>query len=440
MSKKTILYAILLGLLAFLIPIEHKYDKWFRFYSLTLIPDGLFVSGQYEKKLYFYVSDFLVLALTAFAFRIKWLRNPLWIVWVCALCSIAASPFALYPVAYCRLLQLFTPIALASFLINVEEPRKITQVVLMCIVCAALFQTAVAIGQYFHQGPLGLRILGETNQMSVFGTADGSRWALDPLFGTRAASTTLIRASGTFPHANVFGGFMVFAILATYYLSGAKRIWLATLPFQVFALALSFSRAALFAWAIGTILWLLLVRQQRPTMAMAAFGFCLTAVLLYSPYSYRGGVVNYNQLSRDSDDTRKIQLQTGLHIVQDHPWLGLGFTQFTERAGPYFAADAPIRVKETAPHNIFLFLACETGLISLGALLAFLAGAVWKSFRAPKTAETALFLSLLAAFLFIGLCDFYPLLFQQGRLMFFLIASLLVANAKPGVVKLLCHE
>ena len=121
MSRKFLVAVGILVLFAFLIPIEHKYDKWFRFFSIKLIPEGLSVTGQYEKKIYFYLSDFLALALTwigLVSFRIplkKWFASPLWIVWICAFLSILVSPFSHYPIPYFRLLQLFTPIALFSF-------------------------------------------------------------------------------------------------------------------------------------------------------------------------------------------------------------------------------------------------------------------------------------------------------------------------------------
>ncbi|MBU6446986.1 MAG: O-antigen ligase family protein, partial [Verrucomicrobia bacterium] len=433
MSKKWIVAVSLLGLLAFLIPIEHKYDKVFRFYSLTLIPDGLNVTAQYEKKIYFYVSDLIALALCCIVRPPlkRWLSNPLWIVWLCALVSIVVSPFASYPIPYFRLLQLFTPFALVTILTHLEEPQKVTRVILTSLVAAGLLQTVVAIGQYFHQAPLGLRLFGETNQTSIFYTADGSRWLWDHLTGYQAANVILMRAAGTLPHANVLGGFMVLSILATYYLS-TRRAWLYTLPFQFFALAVSFSRAALFAWGIASLLWCCLNRERRILAAVMGATVCLAAIFLYEPYWHRGGVANYNEWVQYSDNVRKVQQETGVQIAKAHALFGVGFTQFSERASSYFDQTLPQYIRATAPHNIFLFLACETGLISLAAFLIFLASCLWKFLRAPRTAETTLFFSLSAAFLFIGLCDFYPILFQQGRLMLFLIAGLLIANSQKA--------
>lgn len=439
MSRKTLVSLILVGIITFLIPFEHKYDKIFRFYSLTLIPDGLKVTEGYDKLIYFYVSDLISLTLGIFAlfwFRIplkKWFGNPLWIIWLCAILSIITSPFSQYPIPYFRLLQLLTPITLFSFITHFEEPQKATRVILSCIVAAGLIEAFIGIAQYFHQAPLGLRFFGETNQTSIFYSEDGNRWWLDSFLNYKPKSLILMRSAGTLPHANVFGGFMLFSILATYYLSQTKKNWLYTIPFQFFALAVSFSRAALFAWAIATFLWICFTKKRLPIVVMITITACLTASLLYKQYVHRGGVVNYNQWVQNSDNVRKVQQTTGLEIAKDHSLFGVGFTQFSERSGSYFGDNIQSYIRATAPHNIFLFLACETGLFSLAAFLFFLGLCVWKFFRSPKTAETALFFSLLTAFLFIGLCDFYPILFQQGKLMFFLIASLLVANSKIAV-------
>ena len=124
--KKTILATALLMLLAFLIPIEHKYDKLFRYFSLTLIPKGLEISKGFDKKIYFYVSDFLSMSLLfigIFWFKIplrRFFAHPLWIVFVCALASIIVSPFIHYPLAYIRLLQLMTPLLLFSFYQSID--------------------------------------------------------------------------------------------------------------------------------------------------------------------------------------------------------------------------------------------------------------------------------------------------------------------------------
>lgn len=445
--KKFLWAALLLAVLVFVVPMEHKYDKPFRIFSKTLIPQGLVISKHYDKKIYFYISDLIAMGLFfagLFWFRIplrRFLGHPLWIVFLCALVSIIASPFAHYPIAYARLLQLFTAVALFSFLAHAfteAERPKITRLIFLVLVTAALFQTAVAIVQYFHQAPLGLRLLGEVKESSgLFGIPNGSRWTFDRLFHRVTDATCVIRASGTLPHPNVLGGFFVASILTTYALvmQGRKKEKLffgLTLPFQIFAMSLSFSRAALFAWTLGTVIWFALMLFKRRSVQFLAFMIALsvviTSALLYEQYFYRGGVINYNQLAKDSDTVRIYHQKTAVQIIKENPLFGLGFSQFTERASSYFPPDVDPYVRLTGPHNIFLFLAAETGIISLAAFLLFVFTLLWRAARAPITLETATLSSLFVAFLFISCCDFYPLLFQQGKLLFFSIAGLLAAH------------
>jgi hypothetical protein len=310
MSKKFVFVAILVALLAFIIPIEHKYDKFFRHFSLTLIPQGLQVSKSYDKKIYFYLSDLIAIALLftgLFWYRIpirRFFGNCLWIVWICALFSIMASPFSHYPVAYFRLLQLFTPIVLFSFIANAfsdDEKKKMTRIFFWAIALAGLFQTVLAILQYFHQEPLGLRILGEVKERPVFMIENGSRWFIDH-FLSRKASPVVLRASGTLPHSNVLGGFLVFSILCSFalWVYRKKRFWLFLIPLQLFAMALSFSRAALLACFLASIIWFFSMKKQKikELGMILAMSLLLTSILLFKQYSHRGGLFNQTELAK----------------------------------------------------------------------------------------------------------------------------------------------
>ena len=444
MNKRFLIAAILLGLLVFLIPIEHSYGNLIRFFSLQLIHEGLELSRAYDKKLYFYVSDIIGLIFLCWGMAQiplkRFFASPLWIVFLCALGSIIASPFAYYPVAYSRLLQLLTPIALFSFVAHGfadEEKPRITRWVLMALVMAGLFQSGIAIAQYFNQAPLGLRILSEPTILGSFMVQDGSRWLFDRLFHHTPPTDLIYRASGTLPHPNVLGGFLMSSILATYALAmrpKGKLIAL-TLPIQFFAMSLSYSRAALFAWMLGTAVWygcifFKKIKNWEFLAWMIALSVTLTAILLYDQVRHRGGVVNYNKLAQRSDAIRLFHQRNAFEIIRQNPVLGVGFGQFSERSHKYFPTNSGHYELQTGPHNIYLFLACETGLLALTAFLAFIGILLWRAIKIPLTAEVITLLSGLIAFLFIGFCDFYPILFQQGKLLFFTIAALLAAQTK----------
>jgi O-antigen ligase len=458
--RRYVIAATFLLCLAFAIPIEHKYDKLFRIFSLTLIPEGLSISPAYNKKIYFYISDLIALILPfmgLYFFQVKlkdFFAHPLWIIFFCAFFSILFSPFANYPVPYFRLLQLFTPLALFSFLSTAfkeEALHKLTRFIWMSLVIAGLFQTGIAITQYFHEAPLGLRILGESKEISTILVNDGSRWTIDHLFNISHSTIVKMRAAGTFPHANVLGGFLVICILSTYALimQAGRGQWLLilTLPFQFFAMCLSFSRSAIFGWLIASLIWFgLLFYKQGFDKMLKFLSVLMTATallsfsLLYHQVAKRGGIINYNAFVKGSDRVRIAHHNLGLKIMIKNPLFGVGYTQFSERAPEYFDQDTDPTVKSTAPHNIFLFLGCETGLISMSAFLFFIITLLYRAAKAPITLETATFIALFISFIFIGCCDFYPILFQQGKLMFFLLAGLLAAYVKPTPLSHLIAE
>lgn len=443
----------LLSLLTLAIPIEHKYDKPFRYFSRKLIPPDVSLPSFFEKKIYFYPSDviaLILLCIALFALRVPISRfffgrgaAFLWIVFFFALLSIAFSPLVHYPILYIRLLQLATPFLLFSFLANgSEDNTRWTTVLLSCLIAAATIQSALAIAQYACQAPLGLRLLSEPNSFPGFMSASGKRWLFD--LGKTLPAGPLIRSSGTFPHPNVLGGFLSVSILAAYsFFPAARRTKLIAclIPILFFAMCLTFSRSALFSWAIGTIVWFALyVRQNgfRQTLsdpairllaASLSLAVILSAVVLHDPVINRGGIVNYNDQAKGSDAGRIAYQNIALAIIKDHPWLGSGFHQISLRGLDYIPKDWPAD-SPSGTHNIFLYLAAETGLLSLSAFLAFIVFLLWAVGRSPFSPPLASLFAILIAFVFIGGCDFYPLLFQQGKLPFFLACGLLAANAR----------
>ncbi len=448
----------LLCVIAFAIPFEHKYDKLFRFFSLKLIPGNLVLPSFFDKKIYFYPSDviaLLLLFIALFAFRIPLRRFfiPrgavfLWTVFLCALISIALSPFASYPIPYIRLLQLATPFILFCFLANgrVEDKSKLSFLLLQCLIGTALIQSGLAIAQYAIQGPLGLRLFSEPSSFPVFGVDSGRIWLFDNNLGVQPRE--VIRPSGTFPHPNVLGGYLSMSILAAYSLFSRPKWRLAAalmIPIQFFAMSLTFSRSALFSLMLGTLAWFGLHLRQNglrflwksirlPALTIT-FSILFSFLVLQTQIKDRGGIVNYNGVAQGSDALRISYQNLALQVIKDFPLFGAGFDQLSIRGLDYLP-QKPFGGKEfpasSATHNIYLYLAGETGLLSLSAFLLFIFSLLWAASHTPLTPLTASLTAIFIAFLFIGGCDFYPLLFQQGKLPFFLAAGLLAANTRTA--------
>lgn len=118
---------------------------------------------------------------------------------------------------------------------------------LSIIFVAGFFQSIIGILQYLYQHSLGLKILGE----SILAPN------IDNVAKIVVDGEKIIRAYGTFPHPNIFAGFLVLSIFSGFWLlfsfkpsnwNMRGKLWITLLTlggiFQLFAFALTFSRVA----------------------------------------------------------------------------------------------------------------------------------------------------------------------------------------------------
>ena len=434
--------SFLLVLLFFLIPVEHKYDKLFRFYSLTLLPHNFVISKDFDPKIYFYISDFLgifFLIWTLVKLRLKIFEKGgafLFALFGFTIFSLIFSKQSNIPIFYIRLLQLLTPISLFVFLANAPiNKERLFKLVSWTFFSMGLIQSFLAILQYFGQQNLGLRLLGEQRLCSVINVPEGHRWIFD-LWLNHSASPSLFRAMGTMPHPNVLGGFLLFSLLMTAYLFMKHpniRKWLALGYFvQMFGLFITFSRSALFATIIASAIWLIWMRfRQQISIRAAALLILISAMisgcLLTEQIAQRGGVVNYASLARSSDQVRFFYQDLSIRMIKKHPLIGFGYQQYSESAASLLPPGTDLMTaSKSVVHNIYLLIGAESGLLSLTAFLGWIALLIRSAWRSNALQiETGLLLAVFIGYLFIGGCDFYPIFFQQGKLLFFGCAGLL---------------
>lgn len=439
----------LLSLVVFGFPLENKYDKPLRRFSLTLVPEGITLPEGFEKKIYFFPSDIaaiLLFMLLIFAFKTPLKRLLfqngtvfLWIIFFSALLSACFSPLSHYPVIYTRLLQLLTPIFLYAFIVEtIKEERRIT-FLLSLLIATALIQSLFGIIQYFTQEPLGLKIFNESRDVPAsFEMVNGYRWIFDRLTGYIGPSNLLKRSSGTLNHSNLLGGLLALSILLSYsFIANAKKTWirrgmgfLLVVPF--FALCTTYSRSAIFGLILGTLLWFAWAtfkdqfRKYKFLMGSITFSIAICSSLLFEQFQYRGGLLNYNITVQKSDQVRIDAQSTAIKMIEDHPILGVGFQQFANTSSAYVPKDQGTPLA----HNVFLFITAEMGLFALLAFLGFIATVLLEALKAPFTPRMASLLSIFGFFLFVGCCDFYPIHIQEGKLMLFITAGLMIAEAK----------
>lgn len=173
-----------------------------------------------------------------------------------------------------------------------------------------------------------------------------------------------------------------------------KRYWLLLIPFLICgrALTLANSRGGLIAFTIAT-LTTLLFRSKRLFIAG------LTVVILgsifnqYLPETISGRLfttiraepVNGEGVTEDQGITDRLDKSAygrlaiwnaGIQMVRDRPWFGWGYKEFERKVGIY-----DISVAGLDPHNTYLGIAAEMGLIALFFFVFSLIMILWSCLR-----------------------------------------------------------
>jgi O-antigen ligase len=432
-----------LYLLVLLIPFQQRMYKFFKNVSASLVNPDWHLPVYFEIHLDAFISDFVLLSLIFWCLKKGMEWRSFWegenkflsLFLLFALASIVNSSFALYPIHYWRWMHLVLPAFLCFFLRRtyLEEGsfKKIAQIA----VVISLIECAIALPQYFVQHSLGLKGLGEatliaTNYVgSNFPMADGSVWIFDKIFHVIRERNFVLRASGTLTHPNILGGFMVFGLLMTYYIYGVskKRFALSfAILLQIFCLFITYSRAAIFSAALMTIFWIVLTAWREKKLSsliwVSAGSALLCFCLLYPQIFQRGGIISYNVVAQNSDGLRMVVKNVGLEMFKAHPFLGVGFNNYMLA----FATYGP-GLPATYIHNVFLHLGVEVGLFGVLSFVVFCGMVFIKGWKNRHKPEAVVCLCVFVALLMIGLVDFYPLCQQEIRLIFFLMAGLLVS-------------
>jgi O-antigen ligase len=369
-------------------------------------------------------------------------------------------------IVFFGLFKLIIGITLFCFTLNTLSNISVKQllnIIFWLILAISIFQLLLGVSQYFSQHSFGIKILGEEylrpylDGVAKFRTADGSLWIFDRLFGV-SRETYIMRPYGTLPHPNVFGAFMGFTSIFTYYLflvsrGTKKRGFLGLVIFaQIFGLIISFSRVAICAWVLASAVWLAIMfavktgwlerkfhmklatdgwldwhkQDLKKLLGLVVFSLGFCALIFYPQFLERGGIVSYGTTNAESVSDRLLYQKVAVEMIKKQPLLGVGYQNFVLAMDEY--SPMPIKPYQHQPvHNIYLLVASETGILGLAAFLLFLffvLRSALKSFTPLKIAALAVF----AGFLFIGFFDHYLLTIQQGRLMFFLAAGILAAD------------
>ncbi len=436
-------------LLLFLVLPFQKCHHIFSHFARSITPADLTIPTFFSKKLHFYFSDALILALIAFIlFRRSW-RQFFWegpskyllaLIGV-SFVSVACSFTAHYPLQYLRVLEFSLVLSLFNVIVHSIEPKEFAawiRTFAWMILFLSLFESMIAILQYFNQSALGLKILNESSLKGTLALLNPGkqRWWIDRLLGHTTDSALLSRAHGTFGHPNIFGGFILLSILNTLYLyvishkNFQRVVMLLALFLQIFALCVSFSRSAIYAFVLCVCVFIGLCWKHRSSKSLfVLIGTLLTSGLtllgiFLSQFIVRGGIINYNNATLGADTERIHYIKIALNMIKDHPFFGVGFNNFQLCINDYLASTEQNTLFFKV-HNIYLLIASEIGLIGLAFFLLFIFSILKKAFSGHWSLEKIYLFSAFLGVLLIGCCDMYSLNSMQAKLIFFGLAAFL---------------
>lgn len=453
------LATLLLFLLFLLSPFQKRFhgavESWSRALTLPDFP----LPDFFSRKIHLFTSDLLIVGLALIllyhlrvSFREFFWDGPskyLTLLFFVLLVSTGTSISKNYSLQYLRLVEFSFIFLFFNAISCLREKIDLTKFIYSLawlLFFTALFECAISISQYFFQGSLGLKILGEKNLESFrFANPGEHLWVFGKALGAKPNPYATCRVSGTFAHPNILGGFLLCSVMASYYLcirvnGKIKRLILQlSILLQFFTLYLSFSRSAMIALIFSTFLWFGLQLKILPNIKRMVFlgaVICCSAlvgfVLLYPQIKTRGGIVNYNSISKEADSERVVYMKVAAHMIKEHPFLGVGYNNFQIYAHKQ-QPNYPKNHLHSKVHNTYLLIASEAGLIGGGLFLLFLSSVLlpaWRGLYSHSPQEKAFLFSAFLGFLIISCCDFYFLENPQGSILFFGVAGLLYAVSK----------
>ncbi len=188
-----------------------------------------------------------------------------------------------------------------------------------------------------------------------------------------------LRFAGSGFDPNDFATTLALGIPMAWYLVSSRHRWfywlnLAYVPWVLFINLLTSSRGGLvlsiFALSVipltyGALSWKRKLGFTALLLAGAAFPLLGTGVDLYrqlTPNLNRLSTLS-NELEEGDLNYRRVIWQAGFELVKRRPWLGVGSGNFPQAAGPMLD-----RLRR--PHNAYLAVVTETGLVGLVLFLA----------------------------------------------------------------------
>lgn len=272
------------------------------------------------------------------------------------------------------------------------------------------FQSLIAISQYLQQGSLDMKFLGEPVV-----SPDIQNVAKVDLGGEK-----ILRSYGTFPHPNILGAYLTTALISLMYLQKIvdqkwKKFFYVSWFLLVFALGLTFSRTAVFAFVLSAFIMSTYYIDYKK---LKWFFILIFAVLLLFFITGISPVLleRISSLDINSVKERLMYLDVGKRVFLSNPF-GIGAGNFTSAMQNYYDFKLVPWLFQPV-HNIFVLLLDEIGIQGLISFIIVF-GVIFYGRR-----KWVLALSLMISVFIFGSFDHYLISLYQGQALLWMIFSI----------------
>ena len=249
-----------------------------------------------------------------------------------------------------------------------------------------------------------------------------------------------LRAYGSFPHPNIFAGFLIVAVIFCFYLYSIlfkkyqKNVLIILFLILSAGLFFTFSRAGWLAFIIVILLDYYFVRKKseirnpsnsagRQKLGFVFLCFCVFVFLsvIYFPL-VKTRFQNSARLEVKSNIERINNLEQSFEIIKNNLWLGTGIGNYTVELQK-MCPDQPAYFYQPA-HNVYLLVLSEIGIVGFFLIIIILIYYFFSKKLEIRNQKFKIVFLCLGVFLFLFLFDHFWWTLPSGLLIIFLIAGL----------------
>ena len=304
-------------------------------------------------------------------------------------------------------IRIFTYIVTLLFVtvwIKTEWKRKYINRIIILFGVSLLIQGVIGILQFNGGSSLGMNFLGESQ---VANGMQGSSFI-------SLHNNIYLRAYGTFPHPNVFGGYLLFSFVLGWFGSICSKKYFKYLSYGImvgsFVFSLfTFSRIAILLMLLGWALFFTsLFKKKVFKKQINSFSF----LLIFERF--------LNLLGDGSWVDRKNLVVSSFQIIKNNWFLGTGLGRFVKYMENNIPRTSSGILLLQPVHNVVLLSFSELGVFSFIPFLLFFIQYFRKFIDLRKYFYLKIFILLI--FTLVGLFDHYLFSLPQGLL----ISSILI--------------